>query len=145
MEESLPTRKISVAVPKKRVGAFVIDDLVISFLFMAIFWETIASLRDPVEISQFMTDKFFTIASIKILYHTFFVWQNGMTLGKYIMKIRVVTLEGEQTPTLLIALARAMLRVASEIILYLGFAMAFFNPLVQTMHDKLTQCVVVDA
>ncbi len=145
MEEILPTGTISIAIPKKRVGAFVIDDLVISFLFLAIFWEAIASLHDPVEISQFVTDNFLIIASIKILYHTFFVWQNGMTLGKYIMKIRVVTLQNEQTPSLPTALARAVVRVASEIFFYIGFAMAFFNPLVQTLHDKLTQCVVVDA
>jgi len=32
-----------------------------------------------------------------------------------------------------------------EAVLYLGFVFAFFLPLKQTFHDKLSGCVVVDA
>jgi len=134
-----------IAVPKKRVGAFVIDDLVVSFLFLAIFWSQIASLRTVEEINLFLTENFLIIVAIKILYHTVFVWQSGMTLGKYLMKIKVVTQQTGDIPQLHIALARASLRIVSETFFYLGFAMAFFNPMVQTLHDKLTGCVVIDA
>ena len=144
MEQNTLQQQEQIAVPKKRVGAFVIDDLVISFLFLAIFWSQVASLRTIEEINLFMTENFLIIVSIKILYHTVFVWQSGMTLGKYLMKIKVVSLQTDAIPPLHIAAARAALRIVSETFFYLGFAMAFFNPLVQTLHDKLTGCVVVD-
>jgi len=134
-----------IAVPKKRVGAFIVDDLVVSFLFLAIFWSQIASLRTVEEINHFLTENFLVIVTIKILYHTLFVWQNGMTLGKYLMKIKVVVQQTGEIPPLHIALARASLRIVSETFFYLGFAMAFFSPMVQTLHDKLTGCVVIDA
>ena len=144
-EQNSIQNQAQIAVPKKRVGAFVIDDLVVSFLFMVIFWSQISALRTFEEINYFLTENFLIIMLIKILYHTFFVWQSGMTLGKYAMKIKVVSLQTGEVPPFHIALARASLRIVSETFFYLGFAMAFFNPMVQTLHDKLTGCVVIDA
>lgn len=144
MQQNSIQNQEQIALPKKRVGAFVIDDLVVSFLFLVIFWSQIASLRTVEEINLFMTENFLIIVSIKILYHTVLVWQSGMTVGKYVMKIKVVTLLTGDIPPLHIAAARAALRIVSETFFYLGFVMAFFNPMVQTLHDKLTGCVVVD-
>ena len=145
IEQNIIQNQEQIAVPKKRVGAFIIDDLAVSFLFMVIFWSQISSLRTIEEINYFLTENFLIIMLIKILYHTFFVWQNGMTLGKYVMKIKVVVLQTGLTPPLHTAAARAALRIVSETFFYLGFVMAFFNPMVQTLHDKLTGCVVIDA
>jgi len=61
------------------------------------------------------------------------------------MKIKVIELDTLHTPTLLKALFRAILRIGSEVLLYLGFLLAFFLPLRQTLHDKLSNCVVIDA
>lgn len=145
IEQNSMQNQAQIAVPKKRVGAFVIDDLVVSFLFMVIFWSQISSLRTIDEINFFLAENFLIIVMIKILYHTFFVWQSGMTLGKYAMKIKVVVLKTGAIPPLHTAAARAALRIVSETFFYLGFVMAFFNPMVQTLHDKLTGCVVIDA
>jgi len=130
---------------KRRIAAFVIDDLVISFLFMAIFWSQLSQLSDMKEINTFLTDNFFILIAIRLLYHTLFVWQNGMTLGKYMMKMRVVFLQSGETPPLSTAFMRAMIRIISETFFYLGFLLAFFNPMAQTLHDKLSGCVVIDA
>ena len=145
IEQNSIQNQEQIAVPKKRVGAFIIDDLAVSFLFMVIFWSQIASLRTVEEINLFLAENFLIIMMIKILYHTFFVWQSGMTLGKYAMKIKVVVLQTGLIPPLHTAAARAALRIVSETFFYLGFVMAFFNPMVQTLHDKLTGCVVIDA
>ena len=145
IEQNSIQNQEQIAVPKKRVGAFIIDDLAVSFLFMVIFWSQISSLRTIEEINLFLTENFLIIMLIKILYHTFFVWQSGMTLGKYVMKIKVVVLQTGLIPPLHTAAARAALRIVSETFFYLGFVMAFFNPMVQTLHDKLTGCVVIDA
>ncbi len=145
IEQNSIQNQEQIAVPKKRVGAFIIDDLAISFLFMVIFWSQISSLRTVEEINLFLAENFLIIMLIKLLYHTFFVWQSGMTLGKYAMKIKVVVLQTGLIPPLHTAAARAALRIVSETFFYLGFVMAFFNPMVQTLHDKLTGCVVIDA
>ncbi len=145
IEQNSIQNQEQIAVPKKRVGAFIIDDLAVSFLFMVIFWSQISSLRTVEEINLFLAENFLIIMLIKLLYHTFFVWQSGMTLGKYAMKIKVVVLQTGLIPPLHTATVRAALRIVSETFFYLGFVMAFFNPMVQTLHDKLTGCVVIDA
>ncbi len=95
-------------------------------------------------VNAFVAQNLLVILSIKLIYHTFFVWQNGMTLGKYLMKVKVIDLETENTPSLQKAFLRASVRIPSEALFYLGFLMAFFLPLRQTLHDKLSNCVVVD-
>lgn len=148
----------SIASTQKRVLAFVIDDLVIAFLLLVIFYEQLIELASHIsgaitpetieifqnEMHQFSVNNLVLILALKILYHTVFIWQNGMTLGKYIVKIKVISLETEETLTLYQAFLRALLRIVSEILFYIGFLFAFFLPLKQTLHDKLSHCVVVD-
>jgi uncharacterized RDD family membrane protein YckC len=138
----------------KRITSFVIDDLVVTLFFMIIFSEQIAVLFASVSevneesmllMNNFVAENILIIFSIKVLYHTVLIWQNGMTLGKYIMKIRVVDLESGYTPNLQQAFLRAAVRIVSETFFYLGFVMAFFTPLKQTLHDKISKCVVIDA
>jgi uncharacterized RDD family membrane protein YckC len=152
-----------IASTQKRMLAFIIDDLVIAFLLLIIFYERLiqiashlsgAMTAESMEIfenamQQFSVNNLLLILSLKVLYHTVFIWQNGMTLGKYMMKIRVTSLETEEETYSNIsfykAFVRALFRILSEVLFYLGFLLAFFLPLKQTLHDKLSQCVVVDA
>jgi len=145
IERGIAVEPGEIAPVKKRVIAFVIDDLVANFLFLAIFWSQITQLRTVEEINLFLADHYLSIVALQIAYHTFLVWQSGMTLGKYAVKIRVVSLASGEIPSLPVALLRAMIRILSQAFFYLGFMMAFFNPMVQTLHDKLSGCVVVDA
>ncbi|MDM5271215.1 RDD family protein [Sulfurovum sp. zt1-1] len=149
---------LSIATPQKRVVSFVIDDIIVSLFFMVIFYDQITLFLQaiPVEdrsqsqvildaLNQFVSANILWLLALKVIYHTVLVWQNGMTLGKYIMKIKVVSLETQEKPVFMTALYRALLRIPSELVLYLGFLMAFFTPLTQTFHDKFSRCVVVDA
>jgi uncharacterized RDD family membrane protein YckC len=68
-----------------------------------------------------------------------------MTIGKYVVKIKVIDLNSENRPSFQQAFLRASIRLLSEAFMYLGFIMAFFMPLRQTLHDKLSNCAVVDA
>ena len=151
---SLPIASI-----QKRMGAFVIDDLMVALFFLIIFYDQLLAIAShasgmmsaeeitliQTELRQFSIDNLLVMLSIKVLYHTVPIWQNGMTLGKYIMKIRVVDLKTGTTPSLYQAFLRALLRIGSEIFFYLGFIMAFMMPLNQTFHDKFSNCVVIDA
>jgi len=149
---------LAIASNQKRVGAFVIDDMVIAGLILIIFYGQLAEIVSHLpsvvttesievfknEMNQFSVNNLIFILLLKVLYHTFFVWQNGMTLGKYFMKIRVVNMHTQRNLTLAKALLRAMLRIVSEVFFYLGFLLAFFLPLKQTLHDKLSESVVIN-
>jgi len=139
---------------QKRIKSFIIDDIVVSIFLFIIFYEQVSTLLSGISVvdqsalntvNSFIADNILIVLAIKVLYHTILVWQNGMTLGKYIMKIRVVELNREHTPTFSKAFLRAVIRLVSEVFFYLGFIMAFFVPKRQTLHDKLSNCVVIDA
>ena len=156
MAESI---SLPIANLKKRISAFVIDDIMVALFFLIIFYDQLLVIASQTsgmmtaeeitliqaQLRQFSVDNLLVMLSIKVLYHTVPVWQNGMTLGKYIMKIRVIDLKTGDRPSLVQAFLRALLRIGSEIFFYLGFIMAFMIPLRQTFHDKLSNCVVVDA
>ncbi len=150
---------LPIASAQKRITAFVIDDLIVALFILIIFYDQLLAMVShtsgvitPEEITmiqeqlrQFSVDNLLIMLSIKVLYHAVPVWQNGMTLGKYIMKIRVIDLKTGYRPSLLQASLRAILRIGSELFFYLGFIMAFMMPLKQTFHDKFSNCVVIDA
>jgi uncharacterized RDD family membrane protein YckC len=148
---------LPIATTKKRTLSFVIDDLVIMVLLLVIFYEQIMRIASHMptvltpealtsfqdEINHFSADNIFIVLGVKVLYHAITVWQNGMTLGKYIMKIQVVEESGQRV-SFAKAFLIAVIRLGSEVVFYLGFLLAFFLPLKQTLHDKLSGCVVVD-
>ncbi|MCW8821146.1 MAG: RDD family protein [Sulfurovum sp.] len=144
---------LSISSSQKRITSFVIDDLVISVFFIIIFYNQFSAVFSNItvldesaveSVNAFIAQNLLVILSIKLIYHTVLIWQNGMTLGKYIMKIKVIDLETGNTPSFQKAFLRASVRIPSEILFYLGFLMAFFVPLRQTLHDKLSNCVVVN-
>jgi len=150
-----------VASTQKRMLSFVIDDLMIAFLLLAIYYEQLIEIAVPLSgtmtaesmelfqnaMQQFSVNNLLFILALKVLYHTIFIWQNGMTLGKYFVKIRVISLEADIQDNLTFSKSflRALFRIISEVVFYLGFLLAFFLPLNQTLHDKLSHSVVVDA
>jgi len=147
------SKSLPIASMQKRITAFVIDDLIISMFFMIIFYDQISQLFGNVteidqtsleQINIFIAENLLIIFAIKVLYHTILIWQNGMTIGKYIVKIKVVDLNSEYRPSFQQAFLRASIRLVSEALFYVGFIMAFFTPLKQTLHDKLSHCVVID-
>jgi len=148
---------LPIASMKKRISAFVIDDIVISLFFMIIFYDQIMGLlSSPTATEQltqvsmgmmntFIAENIMIVLAIKVIYHTVLVWQNGMTIGKYMVKIQVVSLNSGYRPSFQQAFLRASIRLLSESIFYIGFILAFFLPMRQTLHDKLSNCVVIDA
>jgi len=95
-------------------------------------------------VNQFILDNIIIVFAVKVLYHTLLIWQSGMTLGKYIMKIKAVDMFTGERLSFLQAFWRASVRLISEMFFYIGFLFAFFSPLHQTLHDKLSNCVVID-
>jgi uncharacterized RDD family membrane protein YckC len=135
----------------KRTIAYFIDDIVVSLFLFIIFYEQLISIYVELQNSMdftpmiiFLEQNSIVFILLRIVYQTFFVWQNGMTLGKMVTKIKVVEKESGNIPQFQIAFLRSTLRIISDSIFYLGYIFAYFNPLVQTLHDKLAKTIVVD-
>ena len=156
-DSMIDNNTLPIASMKKRISAFVIDDIIISLFFMIIFYDQIMGLlSSPTATEQltqvsmemmntFIAENIMIVLAIKVIYHTVLVWQNGMTIGKYVVKIQVVSLNTGFRPSFQQAFLRASVRLLSESVFYIGFILAFFLPMRQTLHDKLSNCVVIDA
>ena len=139
----------------KRTLSFIIDDIVVGIFLIIIFYDQISALGveaskyQDIEDIKAIVDNFVInaipiVLAIKVLYHSLLVWQSGMTIGKYILKIKVIDINSSQTPSFIQAVFRGVMRIVSEMPFYLGFLLAFMTPKRQTFHDKVSNCVVVD-
>ena len=129
---------------QRRAFAFFIDDMIVSIIFLVIIWDFLPANGSIYEISEAINQFVFYLIMIKIFYHTYFVYKFKATLGKIALKIEVVS-ENRTSPTFMQSLNRAVFRVISEIVFYLGFAFAFFDGKRQTLHDKTAKTVVINA
>ena len=81
---------------------------------------------------------------IKIGYQAFFTMQYGASLGKLLMKIRVIDIKTLDNPNVLVSLNRAIFRVVSEMFFYLGFLWGMLDKSKQTWHDRTAKTMVVN-
>jgi uncharacterized RDD family membrane protein YckC len=128
----------------KRFISFTIDDIVVSLLFIAIFYNQITGLNTPESLVYFIRDNVLYLLILKVAYHTFLIALNGQTLGKYFMKIKAVDEDNFQTISWNRAFLRAAFRTLGEMFFYFTFIFAFFDKKNQTLHDKIAKCVVVN-
>ena len=81
--------------------------------------------------------------TVQFLYSVSFIEENGQTLGKRLMKIRVVDEHGNP-PSLRQALVRETLgKILSAICLFLGFLTMITNKEKRGWHDKISGTYVV--
>ncbi|QOG11386.1 RDD family protein [Arcobacter sp. FWKO B] len=129
-----------------RIKAFIIDDLLVTFIIALIFWDNIVAQGDDfVAVMAVINSYLVPIILLKIVYHTFFVWYYGATIGKYVAKIKVIDYDDFGKVGFINALVRSFTRILSEMFFYLGFIYAFFNDGRQTFQDKLGKTLVVNA
>ena len=128
----------------RRAMAYAIDDMLISLLFVAAVWDQMAAVQTPEAMAAIVNGLWWPILATKIGYHTLFVWQYGASLGKMAMKMRVIEIRTGETPRFAVAFNRAIFRVVSELLFYLGFFWAFFDSARQAWHDKTASTLVID-
>jgi len=145
IERGLRESGLELAPLGRRTVAYAIDDMLISLLFVVMLWEQIAAAQTPEATAALVNGVWMPIVMTKIAYHTLFVWLYGASLGKMAMKIWVVEALTLQRPRFVVAFNRAVFRVISETLFYLGFVWAFFDPARQAWHDKTAQTLVVNA
>lgn len=143
--EKFERENITLATFPKRFLAYFIDEILVSFLFVMIYIGSIEDSKNVEETIDMINGLVLYIMILKVIYQTFFVWMYGATLGKIFMKIKVVSISDLENPTLLYALNRAIVRIISESIFYIGFVWAFMNPKRESWHDKAGRTLVVNA
>ena len=143
--EKFESENITLAPLQKRGLAYIIDEILISVLFMFIYLDQIPHNVSTEEMIDAINSMFGYVVVLKVAYQTFFIWMYGATLGRIAMKIRVISTDDLENPSLLLALSRSAFRIISESIFYLGFIWAYLNPKRETWHDKVANTLVVNA
>lgn len=145
IEDLLQRENITLASIKKRAMAFFIDEMLLSFILIFALWDSFVN-AESAEVIIALTNSFvLEYMMMKIIYQAFFVMQYGATVGKIMMKIKVIELKTLDNPNVLVSLNRAIFRVISETIFYLGFLWGMLNPSRQAWHDLTAKTLVVDA
>jgi uncharacterized RDD family membrane protein YckC len=149
MQENINTSDLQLASMRSRAFAFLIDDLIVTLLIMFVYWDNIVSLAvndNQEEMINFMQGAIVApLMALKVVYHTFFIWYSGQTIGKKIAKIRVIDANYWGRTNFLQALFRSFGRVVSEMFFYIGFLIGFFNDGRKTFHDFIGKTLVVNA
>lgn len=143
--EILDKDELGLASLKSRIFAYIIDEVLLSFIFMAIFWDSFQSQNSIEAMIALVNQMTLYLILIKITYHTFFTAYYGATLGKIIVKIKIIQTDDLNIPNVLGAFLRAIVRVIGEMLFFLGFLWFFSNKLRQTWHDLAAKTIVVNA
>lgn len=135
---------MTLAPNKKRAAAFFIDEILLSFLLLIALWESFSQAQNTEEIINLTNSFVLEYMAVKIIYQAFFVMQYGASIGKIIMKIRVIEVKTLDNPNVIASLNRAIFRVLSEMFFYLGFLWGMLDPSRQAWHDKTAKTLVVN-
>jgi uncharacterized RDD family membrane protein YckC len=144
LEERLFRENIQLAKIEKRVLAHAIDDVILSIILFIIIAESISTAQSQAEMILLVNSFLFEFMFIKFIYHSVFTALYGGSLGKIIMKIKVVNTLDFGEISILDSLNRSFMRLFSEMIFWLGFLWGVFDPNKQSWHDKSAKTIVVD-
>ncbi len=142
--QKLNRENVTLASYRARSLAFLIDELLISVLFVAIVWDSIPNITSQAQMIAFVNANAWQVILLKTIYQSFFVWMYGATPGKMLLKIRVISIDLLDNPSLFVSILRAIIRIFSESVLYLGFLWAYFDIKKQTWHDKMARTLVIN-
>lgn len=140
----LDREQLSLASKSKRFGAYIIDELILSIIWLSIIWDSFTGLVSIEDKIILINTYILEFMALKVIYHTFFVMQYAASPGKIIMKIRILELGTSSTPSFFCSVNRAFVRVLSEMFFYAGFIWGLLDPASQTWHDKTARTVIVN-
>lgn len=138
---------LQLASMRSRALAYVIDDFLVTIIIMMIFWEDIISVSQDMDALMYLlkAELAFPLIILKIIYQTFFVWYYGATIGKIVVKIRIIDVNDWGRVSIFSSFLRAVGRIFSEMFFYIGFLIGFFNNGRKTFHDIIGRSLVVNA
>jgi len=144
IENLLDRENLTLASISKRSMALFIDETLLSFILIFSLWNSFVSAKSVEEVILLVNQFTLEYIALKIIYQAFFVMKYGATLGKIAMKIRVIDINTIDNPNVIASLNRAIFRIISEMLFYMGFLWAMFDPQKQAWHDKTARTLVVN-
>jgi len=145
LEEKLSREGFTPSSFSKRVYAYTIDELLVTLIIFAAFFDKFSAVSDDImAIIELTNSMILYFIILKTAYHTIFIHLYGKTIGKMVARIRAVDIYTLDNPSLQNSFIRALLRNFDEMFFYLGMLYSLSNPFVQTIHDKLAKVVVID-
>jgi uncharacterized RDD family membrane protein YckC len=144
-QQPIDINNLSLASKKSRINAFIIDDLLITFIAVILYWDILSQLENSVAMIMFLNTVIWKLVFVKVAYQTFFIWQYGATIGKLITKTKVVDFDNFGRVTLFNAFMRSSFRIVSEAFFYIGFIIGLVTESRQTLHDRVGKTLVIDA
>lgn len=145
LDSLIQRERLTLSSIRQRAAAFGIDELLLSVIMIVILWDAIAQAH-TIEAMIAVTNSFLLeYMAIKIIYHTFFTMQYGASIGKIVMKIRIIEISTLSNPSFLSAFNRSVFRVVSELLFYLGFVWAMLDPYRRSWHDRTARTLVINA
>ncbi len=144
LEYRLFKEELQLATIKKRTLAFIIDKILLALIVVAAMGNRFEG-KDFEGIVIAMNQALLFTTLMEITYQSIFTKLYGATIGKMIVKIRVVDVEMFDNPSWVASFLRASVRFLSETLFYLGFVWALFDPYRQGWHDKFAKTMVIDA
>jgi len=141
------SNNLQLASMRSRALAYIIDDLLVTIIIMMIFWGSISAVSHDMDAMMYLlkAELVTPLIILKIIYHTFFVWYFGATIGKIVVKIRVIDANEWGRVSMFSSFLRAVGRIFSEMFFYVGFLIGFFNDGRKTFHDITGKTLVVNA
>jgi len=144
IQERLEREGLKPASVLKRAVSMTIDDMLVSLIIVIAFSSQFASAKTYEQVLMLTNELFGFIFVAYTLYHWIFTTLYGKTVGKMIMKIRVVDQDTLDSPSWGRSFLRSLMRNFDEMFFYLGMAYAVVDPLNRAVHDVVGKCVVVE-
>lgn len=149
MQTSFDKEQVVYAGFFSRLAAFLLDSVVISiglFITKIPVWFAKFSLGDialfnPILFQFNIFDIFYYL--LTVAYFVLMTYFCGATIGKYLMKLKVVSTEGERMSFMSVLIRESVGRYLCTLIMYVGYIMTGLDSHKQGLHDKIADTYVI--
>lgn len=132
-----------------RLAAFLIDSILVGvglWIVKVPVWFIKMAVGDSFLFQPFLFE--FTIFDViyyllTVTYFVLMTYYCGATVGKHLMKIKVVDAEGQKLSFISVLVRETVGRYLSALIIYIGYIIAGFDERKQGLHDKIADTCVI--
>ncbi|MGX3097776.1 RDD family protein [Helicobacter sp. 23-1046] len=150
IQKLLERENLELAPLNVRFLAYLFDCFLVLFVCVIALWSSFSAVFNEEDLQNAIALLKTALWRIALLYTlAFFCYEvllvslYGATLGKMILKIRIVSVEFVDKPSIARAVVRAFCKCLGAIFLYVGFIMAFDGQFNRALHDKVSKTLVV--
>lgn len=149
LQNLLDRENLSIAPMQKRAFAWLLDSILISIVFMLIYSDDFAKISANATnydaLILFIQLKTWQISLLKIIYDSVFIYLYGASLGKMAFKIRTISIDLVDNPTLFNSIIRAVSKFLGESIFFITYFFAFADKFNLALHDRIAKSIVISS